>query len=80
MSWNTNWDPYQALKDCEHNVHQCVLAINHTTEVLKDLASKYNHQQEVISQLMFQNRKLNQNLNQAIVELENLRNSTKPQN
>lgn len=39
---------------------QCAAAINHSTEVMKELASKYNHQQEVIQQLQFNNRKLQQ--------------------
>jgi hypothetical protein len=39
---------------------QCAAAINHGTEVMKELANKYNHQQEVIQQLQFNNRKLQQ--------------------
>ena len=57
---NTGWDPHQSLLQCESNIQQCAIAINQGTEVMKDLASKYNHQQEVIQQLMFQNRKLQQ--------------------
>ena len=56
--WNTGWDPHEVLVQCQQNIQQCAMAINHSTEVMKDLASKYNHQQEVIQQLMFQNRKL----------------------
>jgi hypothetical protein len=61
--WNTGWDPHQALLQCEQNILQCANAINHSTEVMKDLANKYNHQQEVIQQLMFNNRKLSGQLN-----------------
>jgi hypothetical protein len=61
--WNTGWDPHQALLQCEQNILQCAGAINHSTEVMKDLANKYNHQQEVIQQLMFNNRKLSGQLN-----------------
>jgi hypothetical protein len=57
---NTGWDPHQALLQCEQNILQCANAINHGTEVMKELAAKYNHQQEVIQQLQFNNRKLQQ--------------------
>jgi Mg2+ and Co2+ transporter CorA len=58
--WNTGWDPHQALLQCEQNILQCAGAINQGTEVMKELAAKYNHQQEVIQQLQFNNRKLQQ--------------------
>jgi Mg2+ and Co2+ transporter CorA len=58
--FNTGWDPHQALLQCEQNIMQCAAAINHSTEIMKDLAGKYNHQQEVIQQLQFNNRKLQQ--------------------
>lgn len=76
MNWNTDWDPYQSLMNCEHNIQQCVLAINHTTEVLKQVSNKYNHQQEVIVQLMHQNKRLNQQLNQVLNELMILKNQS----
>lgn len=56
--FNTGWDPYDTLLQCQHNIQQCVFAIQHSSEILKDLASKHKHQQEVIQQLMFQNKKL----------------------
>lgn len=56
--WNTGWDPYEELMLAKQNIQQCAIAINHSTEIMKDLANKYNHQQEVINQLMFQNKKL----------------------
>jgi hypothetical protein len=58
--WNTGWDPHQALLQCEQNIMQCAGAINNGTEVMKDLVNKFNHQQEVIQQLQFNNRKLQQ--------------------
>jgi hypothetical protein len=58
--FNTGWDPHTSLLQCEQNILQCANAINHGTEIMKDLASKYNHQQEVIQQLQFNNRKLQQ--------------------
>lgn len=71
-SWNTGWDPYDALKTAEHNIHQLILAANNSTEVMKDLANKYNHQQEVIQQLMFQNRKLNNQLTTHTTQITRL--------
>ena len=58
--WNTGWDPHHALLQCEQNILQCAGAINNGTEVMKDLVNKFNHQQEVIQQLQFNNRKLQQ--------------------
>jgi Mg2+ and Co2+ transporter CorA len=58
--FNTGWDPHQALLQCEQNLMQCAAAINHGSEIMKELANKYNHQQEVIQQLQFNNRKLQQ--------------------
>ena len=58
--WNTGWDPHQALLQCEQNILQCANAINNGSEIMKELAAKYNHQQEIIQQLQFNNRKLQQ--------------------
>jgi len=58
--FNTGWDPHQALLQCEQNIMQCAGAINNGTEVMKELAAKYNHQQQVIEQLQFNDRKLQQ--------------------
>ena len=77
QEWNTDWDPYEALKACEHNVHQLILAVNNGTEVMKDLANKYNHQQEVINQLMFQNRKLQGQLAAQTLQIQNIINDIK---
>ena len=70
--WNTGWDPHQALLQCEQNILQCAGAINNGTEVMKDLANKYNHQQEVIQQLMFNNRKLTGQLNMQSSQITRL--------
>lgn len=69
--WNTGWDPHQALLMCEQNIQQCAIAINQGTEVMKDLANKYNHQQEVIQQLMFQNQKLARLIEQQRLQINN---------
>lgn len=58
--FNTGWDPHQALLQCEQNLMQCAAAINNGSEILKELVNKFNHQQEVIQQLQFNNRKLQQ--------------------
>jgi cytolysin (calcineurin-like family phosphatase) len=58
--WNTGWDPHQALLQCEQNIMQCATGINNGSEIIKDLGGKYRHQQEVIQQLQFNNRKLQQ--------------------
>lgn len=57
--WETGWDPHSALTNAETNIQQLAIAYNETTEVLKVVAAKSNHQQEIIQQLMFQNKKLN---------------------
>lgn len=72
--WNTGWDPHTALLMCEQNIQQCAQAINQGTEVMKELASKYNHQQEVIQQLMFNNRKLTGMINSQSIEITKLIN------
>ena len=58
--FNTNWDPYEELMAHRNNIQQCALAINTSSELMKELGQKYQHQQEVIQQLMFQNKKLQQ--------------------
>lgn len=70
--FNTDWDPYEALKTAEHNVGECIRAINHGSEIMKDLAKKYNHQQEVIQQLMFQNNKMQGALNAQRLQMTNI--------
>lgn len=56
--WHPEWDPYDALMQCQHNIQQCALAINTGSELMKQLGEKYNTQQELIKQLAFQNKKL----------------------
>lgn len=71
-NWNTGWDPYESLKASEHNINQLILAVNNGSEIMKDLANKYNHQQEVIQQLMFQNRKLQNQITNQTAELSRI--------
>ncbi|CAB4178735.1 hypothetical protein UFOVP1634_25 [uncultured Caudovirales phage] len=61
--WNTGWDPHQSLVRSEHNIIQCAQAINSNNDSLKILTAKINHQQEVIQQLMFNDKKVSQQLN-----------------
>ena len=60
QDFNTGWDPYEELMAHRNNIQQCALAINTSSELMKELGQKYQHQQEVIQQLMFQNKKLQQ--------------------
>jgi len=73
--FNTGWDPYQELMQHRHNIEQLVLAINQGSELMKQLGFKYQHQQEVIQQLMFQNRKLTADLANLRIQIENLKNN-----
>lgn len=82
--WNTGWDPHTALLMCENNIQQCAIAINQGTEVMKEIAAKCNHQQEVIQQLMFNNRKLTGQVNtqhsqitSMLIEIEQLKRQLK---
>ena len=68
--FNTGWDPHQELLNCVHNIGQLVLAVQNGSEIMKELANKYQHQQQVIEQLMFQNRKLNETLTNQRITLE----------
>ena len=78
---NTGWDPHQELITCVHNIGQLVLAVQNGSEIMKELANKYTHQQQVIEQLMFQNRRLNQLLEIQRIEMSRIRESLaqKPQ-
>ena len=70
---NTGWDPHQELITCVHNISQLVLAVQNGSEIMKELANKYTHQQQVIEQLMFQNRRLNQLLEIQRIEMNRIR-------
>jgi hypothetical protein len=83
--FSTGWDPYEELMQHRNNIQQCAVAINTGSELMKELGHKYAHQQEVIQQLMFQNKRLQQMLervnNQLVqhstdIELLKMRNST----
>jgi hypothetical protein len=67
---HTGWDPHQELLNCVHNIGQLVLAVQNGSEIMKELVNKNTHQQQVIEQLMFQNRKLNEILTSQRITLE----------
>jgi methanogenic corrinoid protein MtbC1 len=71
--FNSEWNPYDELMKNSNNIQQCVIAINTGSELMKELGHKYAHQQEVIQQLMFQNKKLQQMLETLKIELVNQR-------
>lgn len=60
--FNTGWDPYEELMLHRNNIQQCAVAINTGSDLMRELGQKYQHQQEVIQQLMFQNKKLQQTI------------------
>jgi hypothetical protein len=55
--WNPQWDPYQVLMDCQHNLMDIAEVVNANHGVTVNLNDSVRHQQEVIEQLMFQNKK-----------------------
>lgn len=73
-NFNTNWDPYQQLLTAEHNIAQLVLAVQHSSQLIEQLAKEARHQNEIIKQLIFQNQKLNQTLGVHRVTIDRLNN------
>ena len=71
--FDTNWDPYDALIQCQNNIEQCAVAINYGSELIKELGDKYRHQQEVIQQLQLINRKLTAQINFLVAEIQDLK-------
>ena len=67
---NTGWDPHQELIKCVHNVGQLALATQSNSKNVKELINNSQQQQQVIEQLMFQNRKLNETLTNQRITLE----------
>jgi cell shape-determining protein MreC len=57
--WDTGYDPFQELELAKHNIQQLAIAAAHQSDILKDLANRYNHQQVIIEQLVQQNQRLN---------------------
>jgi hypothetical protein len=61
--FSSDFDPLGQLMAAENNINQLAQAYNNHEAVIQELRRAYMHQQEVIKQLMFQNKKL-QELNQ----------------
>lgn len=58
--WNTGWDPHNELMTARTNIQELARVYNNHESRIRELKATNTHQQEVIQQLMFQNRKLNQ--------------------
>lgn len=58
--WEPDFDPYEQLMLAHDNIGQLAAAFNNQHSALEVLRGQYNHQQEVIKQLIFQNQKLNE--------------------
>jgi hypothetical protein len=71
--FDTDWDPYQELMTHKHNIEQLVMAVQHGSELMKQMGQKFQHQQQVIEQLQFHNQRLNRRLDQVINELKQLK-------
>ena len=58
--FNTGWDPHEELLLARHNINELARGLAHSTETLKQLVERYNHQQVIIEQLTQQNQRLNE--------------------
>lgn len=76
--WNTGYDPFLAIEQCQRNIEQCVIAINTGSELMRELGQKYLHQQQVIQQLSLNNRRLQAQIDQIRRELEQLKQQKLP--
>ena len=56
--FDPDFDPLTQLLNAENNINQLAKAYNNHEATLQELRRAYLHQQEVIKQLMFQNKKL----------------------
>lgn len=70
--WDPNYDPYEQLERANHNIAELIRAINHHSEVFKELALQHNNLIAVVKDLQIrisvletQNRKI---LSQIIPE------------
>lgn len=67
--WESDFDPLAVLMQCQNNIQQCAVAINTGSELMKEMSQAFRHQQEVIEQLQFSNRKLVARLSQLDTEI-----------
>ena len=73
MNWNTDWDPYQTLINCQHNIQQCVTAINNASDLVQEVVNKHNYQQAQIKQLAIENHRLKDQIRIILNELSDLK-------
>lgn len=72
--FDTNWDPYEHLIQCQENINQLAIAFNGNSGTVQELNRALRHQQEVIQQLVLQNRKLTDAVKITTVELNQIKN------
>jgi hypothetical protein len=65
-----NFDPYQQLVTAEHNINQLILAINHGSELFKDLSFQHVKLVEFAKQLQKQQQSLELELITLRLELD----------
>ena len=71
--WETGWDPLQAIRLAEKNIHQLAQAYNNQQAELDQVRALATHQQEVLQQIVQQNNKLNQILSAQRAEINQLK-------
>ena len=75
MNWNTDWDPYQTLMNCQYNIKQCVTAINNTSDLMQEVVGKHNYQQNQIRQLSIENHRLRDQIRIILNELADIKST-----
>jgi hypothetical protein len=76
--FDTNWDPYEALIQCQNNIQQCVFAINEGSEIMKQIGAKYKHQEQRLHNLEFEHKKLKAITNHLLAEVARLNTPKTP--
>lgn len=71
--WDTGWDPYQALQICENNIEQLALALNASSEAMKEISQYTQKHNEAIAQLMRQQQIMDLKIATIFKEFEQLR-------
>lgn len=66
---NTGFDPLQTLLQCENNIQQMALAINDGSDIVQELGKNYLEHQRAIQHLMFQNKKLQSQIDALNIKL-----------
>lgn len=74
---NSEFDPFDELMTARHNIGELIRAVNYQNQRLQDLEGLTRHQQEVIQQIMFQNKKLANQIAQQTNYIQTLSNEVK---